>query len=93
MNSRIVGGQETYPNEFPSTAALIALEAKEPYCGGTIGLNEFFFYFTVCSSYNSFFSVSSRYVVTAAHCLRRLQTHEAAILVGDHNYKIGMNFN
>ncbi|KAJ6647068.1 Venom serine protease [Pseudolycoriella hygida] len=72
MLSRIVGGNETAPNEFPSTAALVSL-TKVLYCGATI--------------------VSSRFVVTAAHCLRKTPSYASAVLVGDHDTTKGTDTN
>ncbi|KAG4069063.1 hypothetical protein HA402_008374 [Bradysia odoriphaga] len=69
LNSRIVGGQETAPNEFPSTAALVSTTYVALFCGATI--------------------ISSRYVVTAAHCLRKTYSYETAVLVGDHDLTTG----
>lgn len=34
--TRVVGGNPTFPNEFPMMAGLVDLNTKDVFCGGTI---------------------------------------------------------
>ncbi|KAG5895347.1 hypothetical protein JTB14_003144 [Gonioctena quinquepunctata] len=69
QTTRIVGGQETLVNEFPSMAGLVDSSTKNVFCGATI--------------------ISTRYVLTAAHCLLNVQQVNLGVLVGDHNISSG----
>ncbi|KAG5893921.1 hypothetical protein JTB14_028731 [Gonioctena quinquepunctata] len=68
---RIVGGNETLVNEFPSMAGLVDSSTKNVFCGGTI--------------------ISTRYVLTAAHCLLNVRQADLGVLVGDHNVSSGFD--
>lgn len=71
-------------------AALASVPNAKMYCGATIG--DFFhlqLHLFSVSSLDFKFSVSSKYVVTAAHCLQVTTEANTMIVVGEHNIKTG----
>ncbi|XP_053618613.1 venom serine protease-like isoform X2 [Plodia interpunctella] len=68
--TRIVGGNETAVNEFPSMAGIVLdVATAKISCGGVI--------------------ISQRYVLTAAHCLKKRHPGDMAVVVGEHDVTTG----
>nr|WEY07723.1 venom serine protease-like protein [Ephestia kuehniella] len=67
---RIVGGNETGVNEYPSMVGIVLdVSSVKISCGGVI--------------------ISKRYVLTAAHCLKKRQPADMAVIVGEHDVTTG----
>ncbi|XP_063840093.1 trypsin 3A1-like [Scylla paramamosain] len=63
---RVVGGNETAPNEYPWIVAFYY--SGKLYCSGSL--------------------VNDRYIITAAHCVRRVAKHKITLIFGSHNKTI-----
>ncbi|CAG9570651.1 unnamed protein product [Danaus chrysippus] len=67
--SRIVGGEETKPNEYPMMAGIVYVGENTIKCGAVI--------------------IDNIYVLTAAHCVYSKGVNDIAVVVGEHDVRIG----